>query len=574
LALLALAAGFYRWPVSSAMIVAETSAHLSQSVGLDLRRPAQVRFNLLPTPTLRMIDVELRGRDGETILTAPAARARLAVLPLLRGRFQFASATLLQPTVLLKLDSDPFDAGSALSTTIATKSPERQSTPLGALEISGGLVRIVSAANKFETLVEEVGGSLSWSRLDGPLDLDLHGRWRDEPLTLVARLRKPVDFLQGKPSEGRLSIVSRMARFSLEGDFARAGQSWFAGAVSADIPSVAAVRRILELPDSPALSGGHFALAAKAAATSRMLTLSELKLSVVDQDFDGALAITKDSDRLLVSGTLAANEVNFEPILAAAPPLVDERDGWSDAPFAFRPLTAFDLDLRISAARVKWRNHALSDAAFELINRDRRLTATLVEAGAYGGSLKAELSVSPMGAGLAAHASGSLANADVGTLCADFGWRAYSGLGSGQFSFDADGDSAAALARTLKGSATIQLAAGIVNGVSFEEALRRSEHRRIDVFNDMRVGRTVFSQAAATLIVEKGGSGTVNASLIGPGVSVSLVGALDIARRRLSGRAIASQADNNGVPASNGPRLDLDFSGPWSAPRIKSLAAD
>ena len=175
---------------------------------------------------------------------------------------------------------------------------------------------------------------------------------------------------------------------------------------------------------------------------------------------------------------------------------------------------------------------------------------------------------------MAAHASGSLANADVGALCADFGWKAYSGQGGGEFAFDADGDSPAALAQALQGAATIQLAPGVIDGLSFEEALRRSERRPIDVFNDMRVGRTVFSQAAATFTIRKGGGGIVNGFADRPRRQrVSFAGTMDIVGRRLSGRATATQTDNNGVPTSKGPRLDFDLKGPWSAPSIKPSAA-
>ena len=103
-AVLALTAGFYRWPISSALVAQETGVRLSQSLGLELRRPGRAQFNLLPVPTLHMVDVEVRGRDNATILTAPAASARLALLPLLSGRFELAAATLLQPTILLDLE--------------------------------------------------------------------------------------------------------------------------------------------------------------------------------------------------------------------------------------------------------------------------------------------------------------------------------------------------------------------------------------------------------------------------------------------------------------------------------------
>ena len=230
-----------------------------------------------------------------------------------------------------------------------------------------------------------------------------------------------------------------------------------------------------------------------------------MRLNMMEQIFDGALAITNGANGLTLSGTLASEEVKLQTIFANAPPLFDASGDWSAAPFNFAPLTAFNFDLRVSAARVVWRGRPLTDAAFEFMNEGGRLTATLLEATAYGGQLKGAISIASDNALRRSHATAQPTGADLGALSADFGWTAYSGQGGAQFAFDTTGDSPAALAAALQGKATIQLAAGVVDGVSFEEALRRSERRPIDVVNDMRMGRTVFKQAAATVTLESGG---------------------------------------------------------------------
>lgn len=565
---LALPAGFYRWPLSSAAVVEETSARLSHSLGLELGRPARVRLSLLPTPTLHMVDVDVRGQDNTTILTAPEASVRLALLPLFAGRFEFASARLRRPTILVDLDSHPFASGSAISAAIGARKGAREPAPLGALEIRRGLLHIVSAARGIDTLVEDVEGRIDWPKLDSSLRVNWSATWRDERIAIEGSLGEPADLLGGGRSEAHLSVGSNDAQIKLDGDILDA-VSRFEGSASADIGSGSALKRILGLPDASWLSNGRISLSSRMTANSQMLTLSAVRLSFLEQNFEGALAFTRPSHRLAVSGTLAADTLDLAPVLANAPSLTDANGNWSLAPFNISPLTAFDLDLRISAARVKWRDHPLTDAAIELLSEDGRLTATLAEATAYSGLLKAEMTFATMAAGFETHVSGSLVNADVGALCGDFGWRAYSGQGRGEFSFEALGDSPAALVSTLEGKATVQLDTGIIDGLSFEEALRRSEHRSIDIFHDMRMGRTVFTQAAATLAIEKGEPGVVNASMAGPGVSVSLAGSLDVAARRVKARATATQTDLDGAPVAKGPHLDFDIAGPWSAPIVK-----
>ena len=251
-AVLALTAGFYRWPISSALVAQETGVRLSQSLG-DLSCVGRGARSSTSFPSQRFIWSMWRCAVAtmRRFLTAPAASARLALLPLLSGRFELAAATLLQPTILLDLDSRPFESGSAISTTIGAKTADRDSTPLGALEIHGGLLRIVSAADNFDTLVEDVEGALDWPRLEDPLNVDLRARWRDEPLAIEARLGEPAALLKGMHSDGQLSVSSSLARIRLRGDFQSGGQNWFAGAVSADVASVAEIKRILGLPTPP-----------------------------------------------------------------------------------------------------------------------------------------------------------------------------------------------------------------------------------------------------------------------------------------------------------------------------------
>jgi AsmA protein len=488
------------------------------------------------------------------------------------GRLELASAALNRPTVSIDLDSDPLASSSAIAATMATKNDERESAPIGAFQVRSGLLHVVSVAHEIDTLVEDVNGTLDWRRLKDSARLNLQGTWRDQPLTVEARLMEPIALLKGERSQSLLAIASGGAKINFDGDVVGDAQRRFEGSVSVDIASSADVVRILGLPKKSGLSAGPMSLAAKATANERTLTLSEMRLDVLEQSLEGALAITKDAGRISISGTVAANELKLAPILANAPAVIDSNGAWSDASIDFKPLAAVKIDLRISAARVQWRGHSLTDAAIELINENDRLTASLIEAGAYGGVAKAEITFSPMRAPVEAHASGSVTNADLGALCAEFGWPAYSGQGGVQFSFDTIGESVAAMFRRLGGKATVLLGPGIVDGLSFEEALRRSERRSIDVFNDMRMGRTVFTQAAATLTIEKGGIGNINAVMTGLGVNASLSGTTDMVDQKLWARATMTQTDEAGAPTPHGPQIDFDIAGPWSALSIKPLA--
>ena len=161
--------------------------------------------------------------------------------------------------------------------------------------------------------------------------------------------------------------------------------------------------------------------------------------------------------------------------------LFDPAGGWSARPFAPAHPPAFDLDLRLSAARLDVYGRTLSNAAASVIVKDGRLSASLIEAAAYDGRLDGEASVEWVGQDLNIRARAELADADLGAALADFGQPVATGRGEARLAVEASGSSPAAAVADLSGSASLEAADGGIVGVNLEEALRRSQRRPIDV---------------------------------------------------------------------------------------------
>ena len=105
-------------------------------------------------------------------------------------------------------------------------------------------------------------------------------------------------------------------------------------------------------------------------------------------------------------------------------------------------------------------------------------------------------------------ARGELADADLGDAIADFGRPVVTGRGGAQFALEASGASPAAAIASVTGTASIEAANGAVLGVNLEEALRRSQRRRIDVERDMRLGGTAFDKLDVSLALNDGRAGS------------------------------------------------------------------
>jgi len=110
-ALLLLAAGVYRWPLSSAFVAGHIGPR-DWPASVTMRGPGRASLSLLPSPVLRLVDAEWRGPDGASLLTAQHADIRIGLLPLLAGRFEIVGtaadglqavhkAELLRPELVL-----------------------------------------------------------------------------------------------------------------------------------------------------------------------------------------------------------------------------------------------------------------------------------------------------------------------------------------------------------------------------------------------------------------------------------------------------------------------------------------
>jgi AsmA protein len=253
---------------------------------------------------------------------------------------------------------------------------------------------------------------------------------------------------------------------------------------------------------------------------------------------------------------------------------LDPSGGWSTRPFGFAPLRGFDLDLRLSAAHLDVYGLKLADAAASAIVADGKLSATLLEAAAYGGRLQGELSAAYVGRDLDLSARGELMDADLGAAIADFAPPIVTGTGGVRFALEASGGSPAAAIASLSGAASLEAADGSILGVNLEEALRRSRRRPIDVERDMRLGGTAFDEVGASLALEDGRARVRRAVMTSHGVTAELDGLIDLVAQSWSLQVKAVQTDAAGQESQDAAHLTIDVAGPWSQPTIRATGDD
>ena len=560
-ALLAVAAGFYPWPIAGPRVNAALDSLVGPAAGLHWRPQERVSFTLLPSPGLRLLDAELVDAGGTSVLDAPLVQVGLSPAGLLGGVFTPVSATLVKPTMLIDLDA----LGEAVWQ--ENESPP----PLTRIEVQGGSARIVSEERRLDASMANVDGRIEWIEAGRPLQFSVSATWQGEPVAAEGHVDAPLNLRSGGPSDARINITTPPADMVFEGTLNPTREAKFDGNLTADIRSPEAVAGWLAFGDSPPVFAKEILLNGKAVGSRDSLALNETQLEINGQQFDGSLNISRIGPKTSVSGTLAARALDMAALLGAPPTFLDGSGRWSRPPVIPEPSDRLDLDLRVSASRATWGGHTLGDAAASLLQRDGRLTLKLLDGTAYQGALSGEASVQRSAAGLETTASASLEDADLGALLSEWGASTYTGRGGIKTNLHAVGAAPAELAASLSGTATLELQEGAIEGVNFEEALRRSLRRPVDVPRDMAIGETKFASARAELQIEDGQANIVEARTEGPGAVISAQGVIDIVAREWRAKIHAIQAGALGAPSADAARLTLALRGPWASPTIVAL---
>jgi len=568
--ILALAAcGFARWPLSAAKVGDSLNAAFGASPRLRWSAPQAATFSAFPWPCLRIVDVRLDDAYGVSLLSAPTARLDLSLVELIRGRLAPARAVLVSPTVTLDLDRPPF-AGAAEGLT-GPGSVAGVFAPLASLSLSNGVLRIVSSKRGVDTLIANVHGSLDGLTVGNQLRFNLSAVWRNAPIAVLGALSDPEAAAKGAPSPFVFALDSPIAKLAFDGVLAGGDAPSAEGDMTASVASIAALTSLFNAAPAPALAADDIAITAKLKAAPDAFMLGEATLTSAQQTFEGALEIASAGGRPIVSGTLAADGAAVEPLLGRPDWLFDPAGGWSARRFAPAHPPAFDLDLRLSAARLDVYGQTLSNAAASVIVKDGRLSANLIEAAAYDGRLDGEASVEWVGQDLNIRARAELADADLGAALADFGQPVASGRGGARLAVEASGSSPAAAVADLSGSASLEAADGGIVGVNLEEALRRSQRRPIDVARDMRLGGTAFDKLAVSFALDNGRARIEHGGMTSRGMAADLEGLVDLVGGRWGLRLNTVQTDAAGEESQNAAHLTLDIDGPWSAPSIRAI---
>jgi AsmA protein len=548
-------------------------AEIKAITGLDpvLRGPVSVGF--FPTAVVEFHDVALSAGDPSTpVLTAGRLAARLRALPLLAGRIEISDIELEQPQILLDIDADGSSNWTssldALAHALAGQAHRSGRGPsFSQIYVSNGTMLVRDGIHDVTETLSVMDLSLTLPASSRGLGATGSFRWRGEPVDVNVGFGDLIATLGGTVSSLKVRLTGAPMKIAFDGTVSSRPTVQVEGTLAIDAPSLRTAMEWTGNRPPPGGGFGRFNLKAKTNVNSTNIALSGVNLELDGNFAEGVLSYASTGRRTW-QGTLAVDALDLTPYVSTARLVAANSRDWDRMPIVLDGLAGFDLDLRLSAAKVAIGDARLGRTAIAANLRAGRLAITIGESQAYKGVITGSLALAKAPEGAAFKAQILFNDVDLDTCLAQlFGIRRVEGKGQLSLALEGNGHSVMAMTRTLEGNAKIIGTQGTLSGINIEQVLRRLERRPLSGSGDWRSGRTPYDRLSVLLAVRSGIVSVEDVSVEGPTVRVALVGTASVPARDLDLKGTASLVS---VPSEGAAVFELPFvvQGSWDDPAM------
>jgi AsmA protein len=557
------------WLIDRDAVGRAVEEQLRAATGLDLVADGRADVSLFPGSfvTLRNVTLKSDG-DDKPALSVDEIKSNLRLLPLLMRRFEIADVTLVRPRVNVVHRSGGGSNWTPLVARLVQSVKPGINTSLSFSEI-----RIQDGSmtyrNDTRHILEAVSGanmSLAWPSISRSFaatgEFDWHGARVDGSLSVS-------DFvaaLAGQHSGVKARIASAPLKFAFDGSVANGASLMLDGTLTADAPSLREALRWSghELPGSNGF--GRFALKAKANVLGTSVALANVNMEIDGNVTEGVLTYNS-APRQSLQATLASDALDIAPYVDTMRVLASGANDWSRQPFDLKSLSATDLDVRLSAARMTAGATKFGRTAIGANLSNGKLALSIGEAQVFGGVLRGSFGLANAETTSELTAQFQLTDIDLEAFATDlFHNRKLAGRGTLNGSLKASGANPYELTQSLDGTVKLNGHDGALVGFDVAQLLRRLERRPLSGAGEFRNGRTPFDLLDVAIKFEQGIATTENARVEGPSARLTLSGTANVPAREYDLKGVASLIAAPDAP----PAFELPFviQGPWEDPLI------
>lgn len=538
------------------------SDHMKERYGLDLTVQGRSTFAVLPIPRVKFEDVTLRFPGQALTAEGGTLRGEIRVLPLLFGRIELSDFDLSDSKITASSKgiqavnwSEAFTSGSKAvhaRRLILNRSSVRWTDLKGADLDVGELV-------------------IRWAGENEPLTAYGNARWRDEAVVLDEVSIYPERLASGGISPVELAISAPAARLSMKGEAQLGLNPSLTGEGAIVAKSVRDFTRWsgVKLPFGSLVRA--FSVKGDFSMDRRRLSWPSVAVTLGEDKLEGTMAVRFDAERPVITGTLAADDLNLADLFAPFGQTRTSSGSWSEETFDLAQVTGGDLDLRLSAASARLGALRVDDMAASVLVRPGEIEASIGRAGFHEGTLKGRLSLVSVGGQTEFRSQGTFAGVEIAPFLSSVGQpRWIAGRAQGQFAFEGVGHNPVEVVRRAQGRSTVTVKKGELVGISLGDALKRVEKHPLLASLNWKGGRTPFQEAQAQVVVQNGVGEVVEGKLVSADLTAELKGRVLMVDRTVDLKALVSSASSPSAPA-----LAFDIDGGWDSisviPNARSL---
>ncbi len=556
--------------ISSDSVREAVKAEIRSVTGLDLSLRGEAAVSLFPTGSVSFSNVVL-GEDSarEPALVTDRLTARLRLLPLFVGRIEIADVALDQPRIELTFGPDGRSNWSGLIVSLARALGPKagradQEASFSEIRVRGGTIVIRDSTRGLTETLTGVDLALAWPSISKSFAATGRVVWRGEPIDASVSLSDFPSALAGARSGLKVRLNGAPLKLAFEGAMSTLPSLRLEGTLAADAASLRDTLRWVGQKPLPGGGFGRFALKAATTIAGGTIALSGVNVELDGNAAEGVLTFATDG-RQTLQGTLAADNLDLTPYISTIRLVTANERAWSELPLVLDGLTGFDLDLRLSAAKIAIARAKLGKTAVAVNLRAGKLTLTVGESNAFGGIVKGSITLAATDHGADINSQMQFIDVDLESGLGEmFSIRRVEGRGNMALAIEASGGSVLSLIQNMNGSASLVGRDGALR-FNAEQMLMRLKRRPLSGAGDFRNGRTSFEKLVVSLKIVQGNAAVEDARLEGAKLQIVMTGSSAIPTRDLDLRGTASLFENGRDAA---PALELPFivRGPWDDP--------
>ena len=580
----------YAMPLSRVQQLA--AVKVSALFGQDVSFTNATRQFGFPLPTYALQNVQISGSaNGPVLLQAPRIEAELSLLSLLTGTIDISSLSIVTPKIALSNDRLGRSNWRSAASMLALFDPQQiaaQVKPpvflqIGDIRLINGSVLYSDAVTGTRTQMSDVNVLLHWPDLTQRFAVRGQLVMNGSPVKFNASLSKPAALFQKSisPFDLNLDIAGLTAALS--------GEVFADDSLQADAdlrlasPSLHALTALImpQLQDVPEI--GTIGAKARLKIKQHTTILENATFDVGASHGEGTLALQRETARPALQGTLDFDVIDLRPffknnleIFSAA-----QNFGNKSAPEGgTAPLTALDLDIRVSTAKLLASTTVIEKAALSVITKPTRVELSLGDGEAYGGKIAARLVAEQMADTLKTSAALNFDNIRADDALREmFGAVRLTGISSLSLSLMGEGKTSSAILSSLSGDATFKLKDGSLAGADLSALMAHSNNSFVDALLAARNGASTITQAAAHFTIANGAAHTDDATMTGPGYAVQLMGDVKLASPGFDMTGIVTPATGTADAAAStatdtsAKRFPFVIKGPLMSPLIAPASA-